>query len=333
MKRRLKEPFGKAGLTVAVVALVFAMLGGAYAASGGLNGKQKKEVKKIAKQFAGKNGADGAPGANGTNGTNGTGGANGANGTNGNSVLNGTGTPSAGTGNNGDFYINTSNDEIFGPKTAGAWGSGTKLKGTNGANGTNGNSVLNGTGAPSGATGNNGDFYIDTATNKLYGPKSAGAWPGSGTSLVGPQGTVGPQGPQGEPGPLLTTLPAGKTIVGAWTTPFMPEFEAGTLSSPFELTFEKVAFSYTFPVASTLNSENYIQENGVAKFGDVANCPGTAAEPKATSGSLCVYAQEEGGLFGGGALSASAIGLNGAEFNFAIESGGSAHGTWALTGN
>ena len=33
LKRRLKEPFGKAGLIVAVVALVFAMLGGAYAAT------------------------------------------------------------------------------------------------------------------------------------------------------------------------------------------------------------------------------------------------------------------------------------------------------------
>jgi hypothetical protein len=31
--RRLREPFGKAGLTVAVIALVFAMFGGAYAAS------------------------------------------------------------------------------------------------------------------------------------------------------------------------------------------------------------------------------------------------------------------------------------------------------------
>jgi hypothetical protein len=31
--KRLREPSGKAGLTVAVIALVFAMFGGAYAAS------------------------------------------------------------------------------------------------------------------------------------------------------------------------------------------------------------------------------------------------------------------------------------------------------------
>jgi hypothetical protein len=61
---------------IAVVALVFAMLGGAYAASGGLTKKQKKEVKSIAKSFqgtgpagsqgpAGPKGDAGAPGAAG----------------------------------------------------------------------------------------------------------------------------------------------------------------------------------------------------------------------------------------------------------------------------
>jgi hypothetical protein len=69
----LKEPFGKAGLTVAILALVLAMVGGAWAA-GALTGKQKKEVTAIAKKYAGK---PGAPGANGTNGTNGAKGATG----------------------------------------------------------------------------------------------------------------------------------------------------------------------------------------------------------------------------------------------------------------
>jgi hypothetical protein len=89
--RRLREPFGKAGLTVAVIALVFAMLGGAYAASG-LNSKQKKEVKAIAKSFqgtgpagaqgpagpagpAGAKGDSGAPGAKGDTGSAGNAGA------------------------------------------------------------------------------------------------------------------------------------------------------------------------------------------------------------------------------------------------------------------
>jgi YVTN family beta-propeller protein len=36
-----------------------------------------------------------------------------------------------------------------------------------------------------------GDFFLNTATNVLYGPKASGAWPGSGTSLVGPTGPSG----------------------------------------------------------------------------------------------------------------------------------------------
>ena len=97
--RRLREPFGKAGLTVAVVALVFAMLGGAYAA-GGLTGKQKKEVKKIAKSFqgtgpAGAQGPAGAAGAKGDAGSNGSNGSNGSDGADGESV---TGAPIAAGG-------------------------------------------------------------------------------------------------------------------------------------------------------------------------------------------------------------------------------------------
>ena len=100
LKRRFKEPFGKAGLTVAILALVLAMVGGAYAA-GGLNPVQKKQVTKIAKKYAGKPGKPGAPGATGpagANGTNGKDGAEGPPGTNGKNGTNGksvnVGTPS-----------------------------------------------------------------------------------------------------------------------------------------------------------------------------------------------------------------------------------------------
>lgn len=61
----------------------------------------------------------------------------------------------------------------------------------NGANGANGNTVLNGAGAPSSATGVNGDFYIDTTNNRFYGPKAAGAWPGTYVTMAG---TAGPAG-------------------------------------------------------------------------------------------------------------------------------------------
>jgi hypothetical protein len=93
--KRIRTQLGPAGFVIAIVALICALAGGAYAASGALTGKQKKEVTKIAKKYAGKpgapgptgsagapgtNGKDGAPGAKGENGTNGSNGVNGANG-------------------------------------------------------------------------------------------------------------------------------------------------------------------------------------------------------------------------------------------------------------
>lgn len=54
-----------------------------------------------------------------------------------------------------------------------------------------GKSILNGSGVPA-VAGNIGDFYIDTSSNRLYGP-FAGSW-GAGVSLVGPQGVSGANG-------------------------------------------------------------------------------------------------------------------------------------------
>ena len=72
----------------------------------------------------------------------------------------------------------------------------TGPQGPAGANGSNGTAVLNGTTPPTMAIGVNGDFYINSSTNILYGPKAGGAWP-TGISLVGPNGATGQQGPTG----------------------------------------------------------------------------------------------------------------------------------------
>ena len=55
--------------------------------------------------------------------------------------------------------------------------------------GEDGNTVLYGTAAPT-TEGVDGNFYIRTTTNYIYGPKAAGVWP-AGTSLVGPTGPAG----------------------------------------------------------------------------------------------------------------------------------------------
>ncbi|MEY4734831.1 MAG: hypothetical protein RL428_166 [Actinomycetota bacterium] len=89
------------------------------------------------------------------------------------------------------------------------------------------NTILNGKGAPKSSLGIDGDFYIDTRSLLIYGPKRKGKWPtpqniqgptgpagndgkngsdgrSSSTSnvnsIAGPQGPVGPQGEKGEKG-------------------------------------------------------------------------------------------------------------------------------------
>lgn len=55
-----------------------------------------------------------------------------------------------------------------------------------------------GTGAPSSGIGVNGDYYLDTATGDIYGPKTAGVWGASIYSIAeGQEGPAGPQGPAG----------------------------------------------------------------------------------------------------------------------------------------
>jgi len=69
-------------------------------------------------------------------------------------------------------------------------------QGEPGEPGENGKTILSGITAPSVGLGDIGDFYINTETNEIYGPKSGGGW-GSPTSLVGPEGPPGPPGPGG----------------------------------------------------------------------------------------------------------------------------------------
>lgn len=60
--------------------------------------------------------------------------------------------------------------------------------------------ILSGTADPEATDGNDGDFWINTTTTTIFGPKAAGAWP-EGTELIGPQGIQGTQGAPGAQGP------------------------------------------------------------------------------------------------------------------------------------
>jgi len=72
-----------------------------------------------------------------------------------------------------------------------AWNNLISLVSLTGADGTNGKTILSGSGAPDNGLGTDGDYYLDTPVSHLYGPKTAGAW-GAYVDLVGPQGPPGP---------------------------------------------------------------------------------------------------------------------------------------------
>ena len=129
MFNRIHQKLGTAGFIISIVALVAALGGGAYAASGGLSGKQKKEVETIAKKFAGKPGAPGTTGPAGTNGGKGDTGAAGTNGTAGTAGTPGTNGKSVVIGNA------TTQNCSSGGKTVEVEGSGTKSNICNGLTG------------------------------------------------------------------------------------------------------------------------------------------------------------------------------------------------------
>jgi hypothetical protein len=171
----------------------------------------------------------------------------------GQTVRYGTTPPNASIGNDGDFYINTTTHFMYGPKAGGVWPAGVSLigpqgpqgtqgvqgpvgpvgpastlpgpqgpqgpqgaqgpQGPVGAQGTAGNTVLYGASDPVAGTGIDGNFYINTTTNFMFGPKAAGAWP-AGTSLIGP---TGPQGPSGTTTAYIQdTPPAGAADNTLW---------------------------------------------------------------------------------------------------------------------
>jgi hypothetical protein len=113
--------------------------------------------------------------------------ANGADG----AVLYGSSNPSASTGKDLDTYINTVSG-IFYLKTSGTWNQVFSMqtgpqgpkgdKGDIGNAGINGKTILNGVSNPSNLIGNDGDYYMNTALWKIYGPKMAGVW-GDGVVL------------------------------------------------------------------------------------------------------------------------------------------------------
>ena len=106
-------------------------------------------------------------------------------------ILSGTGIPGAGTGAETNYYVDTTNKALYGPKTGSTWplnikglpsGGATntvlsKSSATDYATGWNAlpasSLTLTGSGPPVEATGTNGNYYSDTLSGILYGPKAS----------------------------------------------------------------------------------------------------------------------------------------------------------------
>jgi hypothetical protein len=276
----LRNRFGIPGV-ISVIALVFAMLGGAYAASNSSGGgkatasKAKKGPKgpKGATGPAGPAGAQGPAGANGKDGSNGSNGSNGA----------------------------------------------TGATGATGTNGANGKSVKLINSAPPSCL--EGGFTYEVE--------------GSGSKN---EVCNGEEGAEGEAGAIHPgeTLPSGASETGSWS---IPEGAEG-------FTF----LSFPIPLSTTLPSITeptvYVKKGSTGPNGKCTG--GTAAEPKADKGFLCVYAAE-GSIAEGSLFAVQTGAANGGGANFGVGKSGvlllaeeikkgtvenlteSVYGTWAVT--
>ena len=79
------------------------------------------------------------------------------------------------------------------------------------------NTILSGKGAPTLKIGINGDFYIDTRSLLIYGPKKSGKWP-TPQNLQGPVGAAGANGSDGKSGSDGKNGSDGKSVAGVSTT-------------------------------------------------------------------------------------------------------------------
>ncbi|MDR9366996.1 MAG: hypothetical protein RI575_16795 [Balneolaceae bacterium] len=88
-------------------------------------------------------------------------------------ILAGTGAPSSDTGSIGDYYLDSDNAELYGPKVESGWGTPLSLQGPPGADGSQ---IHSGTSAPDAGMGQRGDYFLNTSTFDLYGPKTESGW-------------------------------------------------------------------------------------------------------------------------------------------------------------
>ncbi len=149
-----------------------------------------------------------------------------------------------------------------------AWFQAIGSEGPQGASGADGKTVLNGITNPT-SEGTNGDFYINTSTNTLFGPKASGVWP-SGVSLVGPTGATGATGATGPAGPA----PTGTGIVTV---------NSNSLGTPGALTGDVTTTGASLATSIASGAVTYAKIQNVAAIRLLGNPTGSAAAPSEIS--------------------------------------------------
>lgn len=150
----------------------------------------------------------------------------------------GTADPTSTQGYDGQGYINTTSWDVF-VKENGSWTNIGNIKGGVAV-------TLNGTGAPTAQTGNNGDYYIDNANGNFYGPKAAGAWPGTPLSnITGPQGP----GPASHVDSVIHSMGGPSQIVIS-AVEFIPVVQLYQVVSPSE---ERLISLFTSGISGSYN--------------------------------------------------------------------------------
>lgn len=165
-------------------------------------------------------------------------------------VLYGNSNPGTSTGNNNDTFINTTTG-IFFKKSAGTWSQAFSMQ--TGPAGPRGNSVLNGSIDPTAAIGQNGDFYYNTATQYIFGPKLSNAWP-AGIRLKGANGNTVLHGSTNPSN--LTDGIDGDFYINTTTYSLFGPKQAGIWPTPLALVYD--------PGYTPENPANKNQPNGYA---------------------------------------------------------------------
>jgi hypothetical protein len=195
-------------------------------------------------------------------------------------------------------------------------------KGPRGATGPAGPAGPVGPAGPKGETGAAGQ-------NGAQGPQGE----------QGDQGTQGTQGPQGVPGPQGEPwtagggLPPGETETGAWSA---GDGSIGALG----VYVVDTAISFSLPLAAELD-ETHVVLMGEGES-STTECPGSANNPQASAGYLCVYVgslntpltlitiEKPDGEIAPGVLTLGA-GRTGAIVRLIGQADQRARGTWAVT--